>query len=70
MINQAANQFKDAKETYKKANICYCIYIGLLKVLDNIEIFEEKNGSKAKDLIQQVIEILPEKIDPRHKSYI
>ncbi|MHB8100775.1 MAG: tetratricopeptide repeat protein [Methanosarcina sp.] len=64
LIKQAANQFKDAKETYKKANICYCIYIGLLKILENIEIFEEGNGSKAKDMIQQVIEILPEKIDP------
>ena len=64
LIKQAANQFKDAKETYKKANVCYCIYIGLLKILENVEFFEEGNGSKAKDLIQQVIEILPEKIDP------
>jgi predicted amidohydrolase len=64
LIKQATNQFKDAKETYKKANVCYCIYIGLLKILENVEIFEEKSGSKAKDLIQQVIEILPEKIDP------
>lgn len=68
LIKQAINQFKDAKETYKKANICYCIYIGLLKILENIEIFEEENGSKAKDLIQQVIEILPEKIDPGIKA--
>ena len=64
LIGKAVNQFRDAKETYKKANVCYCIYIGLLKILENIEIFEEENGSKAKDLIQQVIEILPEKIDP------
>ena len=25
LIKQATNQFKDAKETYKKANVCYCI---------------------------------------------
>ena len=64
LIKQAANQFKDAKETYKKANVCYCIYIGLLKILENVKIFEEGNGSKAKETIKQVIEILPEKIDP------
>ena len=64
LIKQATNQFKDAKETYKKANVCYCIYIGLLKILENVELFEEKNGSKAKKMINQVIEILPENIDP------
>jgi tetratricopeptide (TPR) repeat protein len=64
LIKQAANQFKDAKETYKKANVCYCIYIGLLQILENIEIFEEKDGEKAKNLIQPIIEILPENIDP------
>ncbi|WP_229394684.1 tetratricopeptide repeat protein [Methanosarcina sp. DH1] len=64
LIKQATNQFKDAKETYKKANVCYCIYIGLLKILENVELFEEENGSKAKEMINQVIEILPENIDP------
>mgnify|MGYP000889073102 FL=1 len=63
LIKQATNQFKDAKETYKKANVCYCIYIGLLKILENVELFEEENGSKAKEMINQVIEILPENID-------
>jgi tetratricopeptide (TPR) repeat protein len=33
LIKQAANLFKYAKETYKKANVCYCIYIGCLKSL-------------------------------------
>jgi len=64
LIKQATNQFKDAKETYKKANVCYCIYIGLLKILENVELFEEENSSKAKETINQVIEILPENIDP------
>jgi hypothetical protein len=64
LIKQATNQFKDAKETYKKANVCYCIYIGLLKILENVKLFEEENGSKAKEMINQVIEILPENIDP------
>lgn len=64
LIKQATNQFKDAKETYKKANVCYCIYIGLLKILENVELFEEENSSKAKEMINQVIEILPENIDP------
>jgi tetratricopeptide (TPR) repeat protein/predicted amidohydrolase len=63
LIKQATNQFKDAKETYKKANVCYCIYIGLLKILENVELFEEENGSKAKETINQVIEILPKNID-------
>lgn len=64
LIKQAANQFKNAKETYKKANVCYCIYIGLLKILENVELFEEGNSSKAKEMIKQVIKVLPEKIDP------
>ncbi|AKB50452.1 hypothetical protein MSBRW_1199 [Methanosarcina barkeri str. Wiesmoor] len=68
LIKQATNQFKDAKETYKKTNVCYCIYIGLLKILENVELFEEENGSKAKEIINQVIEILPENIDPGIKG--
>jgi len=63
LIKKATDLFKDAKETYKKANICYCIYIGLLKILENIEIFEKENGLKAKEMIDQIIEILPEDID-------
>jgi Tfp pilus assembly protein PilF/predicted amidohydrolase len=63
LIKQAANLFKEAKETYKKANVCYCIYIGLLKILENVEIFEDKNSLKAKETIDQIIEVLPEDID-------
>jgi hypothetical protein len=36
----------------------------LLQILENVDIFEEKDGEKAKNLIQQIIEILPENIDP------
>ena len=36
----------------------------MLQILENVDIFEEKDGEKAKNLIQQIIEILPENIDP------
>ena len=36
----------------------------MLQILENVDIFEEKDGEKAKNQIQQIIEILPENIDP------
>jgi tetratricopeptide (TPR) repeat protein len=68
LIKEAANQFRNAKDTYKRANVCYCIYIGLFKVLENVAIFEDENGKKAKKLIQQIIETFPEKTDPSIKA--
>jgi hypothetical protein len=68
LLKQAVNLFKLAKETYKQANVCYCIYIGLLKILESVEIFEEKNGLKSNEMINQIIEILPENIDPNIKT--
>ena len=51
LLKQAVEQFKNAKETYKKANVCYCVYIGLLKILENVENFEEVDVPKLKEVI-------------------
>jgi tetratricopeptide (TPR) repeat protein/predicted amidohydrolase len=69
LIKLAINHFKSAQNSYKEASACYCIHTGLLKILGNKNIFEEKDGLKAKELINQVIvEILPKNIDPSVKT--
>jgi len=63
LLKQAVEQFKNAKETYEKANVCFCIYIGLLNILEEIEEFEEVNIPKLKELIQKVVKNLPEDVN-------
>ena len=64
LLRQAVDQFRNAKETYDKANVCFCVYIGLLKILENVEEFEEVDVPKLKELIQKVVENLPEDVNP------
>ena len=53
LLKQAVEQFKNARETYEKANVCFCVYIGLLKILEEVEEFEEVDVPKLKELIQR-----------------
>ncbi|MDD3245554.1 MAG: tetratricopeptide repeat protein [Methanosarcina sp.] len=64
LLRQAVEQFKSAKETYDKANVCFCVYTGLLKILEGIEELEEVDVPKLKELIQKVVENLPEDVNP------
>ncbi len=64
LLRQAVEQFKSAKETYDKANVCFCVYTGLLKILEGIEKLEEVDVPKLKELVQKVVETLPEDVNP------
>ncbi|MDD4498033.1 MAG: tetratricopeptide repeat protein [Methanosarcinaceae archaeon] len=64
LLRQAVDQFKIAKETYDKANVCFCVYIGLLKILDGVKELEEVDVPKLKELVQKVVESLPEDVNP------
>lgn len=64
LLRQAVEQFKNAKETYEKANVCFCVYIGLLNILEEVEEFEDINIPKLKELIQKVVKTLPEDVNP------
>ncbi len=64
LLRQAVEQFRNARETYDKANVCFCIYIGLLNILEEIEEFEEVDVLKLKKLIQKVVKNLPEDVNP------
>lgn len=60
LIKEAKEQFKNARDIYEKATLCYCIYTGLLE-LETIENFNEL--SLKINLIRQVIQELSEKVD-------
>lgn len=60
LIKEAKEQFKNARDMYEKATLCYCIYTGLLE-LETIENFNELD-SKI-NLIREVIQELSEKAD-------
>ncbi|HII01586.1 TPA: tetratricopeptide repeat protein [Methanosarcinaceae archaeon] len=64
LLRQAVEQFRNARETYDKANLCFCVYIGLLKILEGVEKFEEVDVPKLKELIRKVVETLPEDVNP------
>jgi predicted amidohydrolase len=63
LLRQAVEQFKNAKETYEKANVCFCVYIGLLNILEEVEKFEDIDVPKLKELIQKVVKTLPEDVN-------
>jgi hypothetical protein len=63
LLRQAVEQFKNAKETYEKANVCFCVYIGLLNILEEVEKFEDIDVPKLKELIQKVVKTLPENVN-------
>lgn len=60
LIAQAVECFKLAKDSYPNAQVCYCIYSGLLEI-NNIQVFTDDEISKAKERLQNVIDALPEK---------
>ena len=64
LLRQAVEQFRNAKETYDKANECFCIYFGLLRILEKFEEFEDVDDQKLKHLIQKVVETLPKDVSP------
>ncbi|MDI9394393.1 MAG: tetratricopeptide repeat protein [Euryarchaeota archaeon] len=64
LLRQAVEQFKSAKETYDRANVCFCVYTGLLNILEDITELEEIDVPKLKELVRKVIENLPEDINP------
>lgn len=61
LVEQAKEQFKNARNSYEKATLCYCIYTGLLE-LENIENLDEEAASKI-DLIREIINELSDKTD-------
>ncbi len=67
LLRQAVDQFKNARETYDKANMCFCVYTGLLKILEKVENFEDVDIPELKKLIQEVVETLPEDVSPSIK---
>jgi tetratricopeptide (TPR) repeat protein/predicted amidohydrolase len=76
LLRQAVEQFNIAREAYNnkadisfciKADMCFCIYKGLLKILEKVENLEEVDIHKLKEVIQEVIETLPENVDPNIK---
>ncbi|AKB31912.1 hypothetical protein MSSIH_1222 [Methanosarcina siciliae HI350] len=64
LLKQAVEQFQNAKETYEKANVCFCVYIGLLKILEDVNELEEVDVPKLKELVKKVLETLPEDVNP------
>jgi len=61
LIKQAKEHFKVAKTNYEKANVCYCIYSGILEIesIDNIE----KEADSKIEIITKVIRELSDQID-------
>ena len=63
LLRQAVEQFRNARETYDKANVCFCVYTGLLKILEKVENLEEIDIPKLKELIQEVVKTLPDDVN-------
>jgi tetratricopeptide (TPR) repeat protein len=68
LLRQAVEHFRMARETYDNANMCYCIYFGLLSILKEVEEFEEVDYTKLNELIQKVVITLPEDVSPSIRS--
>lgn len=68
LVKQAVEQFKEAKESLDKANVCYCIYLGLLSIWENFDKVKEINISETKNIVDKVLNTLPKDIDPSIKA--
>jgi tetratricopeptide (TPR) repeat protein len=68
LLMHAVEQFKNARGTYDKANMCFCVYTGLLKILEKVESFEKVNIPELKKLVQNVVETLPDDVIPSIRS--
>jgi len=62
LMKKAIEQFESAKDRYKQANVCYCIYTVLLE-LESIEVLDDEAVSRMKNLLKHAIESLPDKMD-------
>ncbi|MCX9026073.1 MAG: tetratricopeptide repeat protein [Candidatus Methanoperedens sp.] len=67
LIKQAVERFKLAKDIYRQANVCYCVYTILLE-LESIEVLDDKAVARMKKLLNIAIENLPEELDFSVKS--
>ncbi|KAF5412449.1 MAG: hypothetical protein C5S47_01350 [Candidatus Methanogasteraceae archaeon] len=67
LIERAVEQFKCAKDRYKSANVCYCIYTVLLE-LESVEVLDDAAVTRLKGLLHTAIDSLPEKMDETVKS--
>ena len=67
LMEKAIKQFESAKDRYKQANVCYCIYTVLLE-LENIGVLDDEAVSRMKKLLKHAIESLPEKMDNTVRS--
>jgi len=67
LMKKAIEQFKYAKENYKQAEVCYCIYTVLLE-LESIETFTDETKSRMNELLKNAIKNLPEKMEGDVKS--
>ena len=67
LVERAVEQFKRAKDRYKNANVCYCIYTVLLE-LESVEVLDDAAVTRLKGLLHTAIDSLPEKMDETVKS--
>lgn len=67
LIKKAKYQFRSAKSAYEKANLCYCIYSGLLE-LEYIEDLEEIEPIIS--ILREVIKELTEKTSGKTDSNV
>ncbi len=67
LTEQAVDEFKRAKDRYKHANICYCIYTVLLE-LESVKVLDDAAITRLKGLLHTAIDGLPEKMDETIKS--
>ncbi|MHC1595512.1 MAG: tetratricopeptide repeat protein, partial [Candidatus Syntropharchaeales archaeon] len=67
LVEQAVEQFKRAKDRYKNANVCYCIYTVLLE-LESVDVLGDVAVTRLKGLIHTAVDSLPEKMDETVKS--
>jgi tetratricopeptide (TPR) repeat protein len=62
LIRKAVEKFGLAKERYKNANVCHCIYSIILEI-ESAETLDDNNVPKLKEKLRIAIDSLPEKMD-------
>ena len=55
IVSKAVEKFKEARENYKKADVCYYIYIGLLNILEYVEGEEEVEVPELEKLVAEAV---------------
>ena len=67
LIRKAVEKFEIAKERYKNANVCYCIYSIILEI-ESAKKLDDNNIPKLKEMLRIAIDSLPAKMDFSVKS--